>query len=134
MFDYKTWYDALLKPSWTPPGSTIGLIWSILYPIIAASVIYVIYKYWKGELSRTVLVVFLLNLLFNLLFTPIQFGLKNLYLATADILLVLGTIIVGMILTWSNFRLLALAQLPYLIWVSTATILQLSITWLNRGR
>lgn len=134
MFDYKTWYDALLKPSWTPPGSTIGLIWSILYPIIAASVVYVIYKYWKGELSQTVLVVFLLNLFFNLLFTPIQFGLKNLYLASVDILLVLATIIASIVLVWPNFRYLALAQLPYLIWVATATILQLSITWMNRGK
>lgn len=134
MFDYKTWYDALLKPSWTPPGSTIGLIWSILYPIILASVIFVIYKYWKGELSRTVLVVFLLNLVFNLLFTPIQFGLKNLWLAAADILLVLGTIVASMVLVWPSFRYLALAQLPYLVWVSTATVLQLSITWSNRGK
>ncbi|NTW22858.1 tryptophan-rich sensory protein [Candidatus Falkowbacteria bacterium] len=134
MFDYKTWYDALLKPAWTPPGSTIGLIWSILYPIIAISIIFVVYKYWKGEISRTVLIVFLSNLVFNLLFTPIQFGLKNLWLAAIDILLVLGTIIASMILAWPYFRLLSLAQIPYLIWVATATTLQLSITWMNRGR
>ncbi|MEI8361385.1 MAG: TspO/MBR family protein [bacterium] len=134
MFNYQGWYDALSKPSWTPPGSTIGLIWTILYPIILASFVFVVYKYFKGELSRTVLAVFVLNLVFNLAFTPIQFGLKNLSLAAVDILLVLATIIASIFLVWPTFRLLAIAQIPYLLWVSTATILQLSITWMNRSK
>ncbi|MDP2629835.1 MAG: tryptophan-rich sensory protein, partial [Candidatus Uhrbacteria bacterium] len=77
-----------------------------------------------------------LNLVFNLSFTYFQFGLKNNYLAAADILLVLGTLIWalrslrslgGVGLTWIIY-----ANIPYLLWVSFATLLQLTITYLNK--
>ncbi len=56
-----------------------------------------------------------------MLFTPIQFGLRNLPLAAADILIVLITIPVMMRLVWKHHRWVAIAQVPYLIWVSLAT-------------
>ena len=77
---------------------------------------------------------FAINLLANLLFTPIEFGLRNLPLASADILIVWGTIIWMVVAVWKHYRWVAVAQVPYLAWVSIATVLQLSITWMNRGR
>jgi tryptophan-rich sensory protein len=68
----------------------------------------------------------------NLFFTPIEFGLRNLPLATVDILIVWGTIIWLAVAIWPHFRWVAVAQLPYFVWVSLATTLQLSITWMNR--
>ena len=52
----------------------------------------------------------------------------------ADILVVWATIIWMVIAIWPSHRWVALAQGPYLAWVSIATVLQLSITWMNRGR
>jgi len=74
---------------------------------------------------------FALNLVFNLIFTPIQFGLKNNFLAAADILLVLATLIWAMIAIYPRNRSLAYIQIPYLAWVAFATVLQLTITYLN---
>jgi len=74
---------------------------------------------------------FALNLVFNLIFTPIQFGLKNNFLAAADILLVLATLIWAMIAIYPRSRSLAYIQIPYLAWVAFATVLQLTITYLN---
>lgn len=74
---------------------------------------------------------FILNIIFNLAFTPIQFGLKNNLLAAADILLVLGTLIWAMTAIFPHQRWIAYIQIPYLLWVSFATVLQLTITYLN---
>jgi tryptophan-rich sensory protein len=73
-----------------------------------------------------------LNLLFNLAFSPIQFGLKNNFLAAIDIVLVLATLLWALRSVWGRARWVALVNIPYLLWVSFATVLQLSITWLNR--
>ena len=72
------------------------------------------------------------NLVANLVFTPIQFGMRNLSLAAADIVVVWLTIIWMSIVVWKHYRWVSLAQIPYFVWVSLATILQLSITWHNR--
>lgn len=125
------WYLDLAKPLWTPAPETIGLIWSILYPIIAFSFAFVFWKVRKGEMERIVLWVFLANLVANLLFTPVQFGLQNLPLAAVDILIVLSTIVWLVILLIPKWPLLALLQLPYLLWALIATVLQFSITRMN---
>lgn len=130
--DWMQWYNQLAKPDWTPAPQTIGLIWRILYPIILVSFGYVFYQAFRGKLPWRVALPFAINLVANLLFTPIQFGLRNLPLATADILIVLGTIVWMIIAVWRHSRIVALAQVPYLVWVSIATVLQVSITWMNR--
>jgi len=76
---------------------------------------------------------FAINLAANLVFTPIQFGLRDLPLASLDILVVWGTLLWMMIVTWPHYRWVAVAQVPYFVWVSIATVLQLTITWMNWG-
>lgn len=125
-------YAALIKPTWSPPGWVFGPVWSVLYVIIALTFGRVFYMAWQGQVSLFVALPFLLNLVFNFSFTWFQFGLKNNYLASADILLVLGTLIWAMIVIFPHSRMLAYAQIPYLLWVSFATVLQLTITYLNR--
>lgn len=79
-----------------------------------------------------VVVPFILNLIFNFAFTPLQFGVKNNLFAAIDIALVLVTIIWGMVVIYPHVRWIAYAQIPYLMWVSFATILQFTITYLNK--
>jgi len=137
------WYQQLKKPSWAPPSWLFGPVWSVLYLIIAITFGAVFYKAFKGQIPWMVALPFILNIIFNFAFTPIQFGLKNNSLAAVDILAVLITLIWALIaiilfslknhietgaptLTW-----IALANIPYLLWVSFATVLQLTITYLN---
>ena len=126
------WYNALHKPSWTPPGSTIGMIWSILYPILFVSVVFVVVQAIRRKVPWKVLIPFGLNVVSNVIFTPIQFGLRNLEWAAVDILVVWASIVWMMVAIWPHHRWVTYAQVPYLLWVSTATVLQLSITWMNR--
>lgn len=125
------WYNALAKPSWTPAPRTIGLIWQILYPIIAVTFSFVFVQAARKKVPWKVALPFGINLLANLFFTPLQFGLRNLPLAAVDIVLVWGTILWMMIAIWKRYRWVALAQVPYFVWVSIATVLQLSIMWSN---
>ncbi len=87
---------------------------------------------WKKEIAFLVVLPFILNLIFNFAFTPLQFGLKNNLLAAIDILLVLGTLIWLMVAIYPHAKWIAYIQIPYLLWVSFATVLQLTITYLNR--
>ena len=127
------WYDSLAKPSWTPAPATIGTIWQILYPVILITFAFVFVQGVRKRLPASVALPFAINLVANLLFTPIQFGWRDLPLASADILVVLGTIVWMIVAVWRHHPWVALAQVPYLVWVSIATVLQLSITWMNRG-
>ena len=129
--DFRTWYDALAKPAWTPPPGAISLIWMILYPIILVSFGFVFYQAFRGGVPWLVALPFVINLVANILFMPIFGGLRNLPLAALDIAIVLGTIVWIMVAIWPHFRWVAAAQLPYLIWVSIATVLQLTITARN---
>ena len=126
------WYNQLTQPFFAPPAWVFAPVWTALYVIIAVTFGYVFWMAFKGRVPPAVPIPFGLNLLFNLAFTPIQFGLKNNLLAALDILLVLATLIWALRAIWPSQRWVALANLPYLAWVVFATALQLSITWLNR--
>ncbi|HMO12628.1 MAG TPA: tryptophan-rich sensory protein [Pirellulaceae bacterium] len=132
--DWFSWYESLIKPSWTPSPTVISIIWQILYPIIFVCLIFVIVQAARGRISWWITLPFIVNFVANLLFTPIQFGLRNLWLASVDIAIVWLTIIWMAVAIWPHYRLVAVMQLPYFAWVSLATFLQFSITWQNQGR
>ena len=104
----KDWYAQLKKPAWAPPAWLFGPVWSVLYLIIA------------------------LNLMFNAAFTPLQFGLRSNALAAVDITLVLGTLIWALATIYPIAPWVLYANIPYLIWVCFATVLQYTITAQNR--
>ena len=128
----QTWYQQLIKPFWAPPSWLFGPVWTVLYTIIAITYLYAGWLFFKRRIPFIVLVPFILNIAFNLLFTPIQFILQNNLLAAIDILLVLATLIWLMVAIYPYSKWVAIANIPYLLWVSFATVLQLTITYLNR--
>jgi tryptophan-rich sensory protein len=125
------WYSQLIKPTWAPPSWLFGPVWTVLYVLIFVSFVNVFIKFFKKEISGKIALPFALNLIFNFIFSPIQFGLQNNILATLDILLVLGTLIWAMIAIYPKSKWIALVNIPYLLWVSFATVLQITITIMN---
>jgi translocator protein len=130
--DSFNWYQQLIKPSWSPPAWLFGPVWTVLYIIITFSFAKVFIMFFRGKIPFIIILPFILNLAFNLAFTPIQFGLKNNFLAAADILLTLTTLTWAMIAVYPHVRWVSFIQIPYLTWVLFATILQLTITYLNK--
>ncbi|MFH0792187.1 MAG: TspO/MBR family protein [bacterium] len=127
-----TWYQALIKPLWAPPSWLFGPVWTVLYAVIIISFGFVLYKAFNGKLPWIIALPFILNLLFNIAFTPLQFGLRNNLLAAIDIIFVLTTLIWSFIAIWPQMRWVVYVNIPYLLWVSFATVLQITVTWLNK--
>ncbi len=131
MNNTQNWYATLIKPSWAPPAYLFGPVWSFLYLLIAISFGRVFYLFFKKQISFIIVLPFILNLFFNFIFSPIQFTLQSNLLAGIDILLVLGTLIWAMVAIYPYQKWVTYIQIPYLAWVSFATVLQLTITYLN---
>ena len=125
------WYAQLVKPFFAPPSWVFGPAWAALYFTIAISFGYVLIQCLRRKLPRSLLLPFLLNLVLNAAYSPIQFGLRNNLMASIDIILVLATLLWALSSVWRHARWVAIANIPYLLWVVFATVLQFSITWLN---
>jgi tryptophan-rich sensory protein len=125
------WYQTLIKPSWAPPSWLFGPVWGVLYIIIAVSFSYVGLMFFRREIPFLVFLPFLLNIVFNLAFTPLQFWLKSNTLAAIDILLVLSSLLWALYAIYPKAPWVMYANIPYLLWVCFATMLQLTITYLN---
>lgn len=126
------WYSQLIKPTWSPPSYLFGPVWTFLYILIFISFGKVFLMAWQKSIPTIVVIPFVLNIIFNVAFSPIQFGLKNNLFAVIDIILVLTTLIWAMIAIYPYAKWISYIQIPYLLWVSFATVLQLTITYLNR--
>lgn len=130
-FMESSWYETLIKPTWAPPSWLFGPVWTVLYVMIGISFTSVFLMYLRKEIRFGVMLPFILNLIFNLAFTPLQFGLRSNLLAAIDILLVLGTLIWAMAKIYKHKKWITYIQIPYVLWVAFATVLQLTITTIN---
>ena len=125
------YYKKLKKPIWAPPGRLFGPVWTGLYIIIFVSFGYVVYLYIKNIIPFIVLLPFILNLIFNFAFTPIQFRLKNNWLASVDIVLTAGTLLWALYSIYPYASWVSFVNIPYVLWGIFATTLQLTITLAN---
>ncbi len=121
------WYQQLNKPSWAPSPKVFGPVWIVLYILIALSYGSVAALFARHEIPFLVLLPFILNIIFNLSYTPLQFELKNIPLATLDIILVLGTLIWALVVIHPFALWVSYINIPYLLWVCFATCLQIAI-------
>jgi len=128
---FKTTYTELNQPSFSPPSWIFGPVWTILYTLMGISA-YIVYK--KGIENPDVkvsMVLFFLQLVLNFLWSTIFFGLSNPMLAFIEIVILWG-FIMAMIISFKKVsRAAAYLQLPYILWVSFAAILNFTIWVIN---
>ena len=127
----REFYREIRRPRWAPPAWLFAPVWTALYAIIAITYGYVGYLFSAHELPLGIVLPFILNLVFNLLYSPIQFGLRNFILGSVDIFFVLATLLWELYVIYPFVPWVAYMNIPYLIWVSFATVLQLAVTKLN---
>ena len=124
------WYRTLRKPDFTPPGWLFGPVWSALYTLMALAA-WRTWRYGHGRPRWMALVWFFVQLSLNAAWSPLFFGLHRPGWALIDIVAMAATIAVT---TWKFLhidRLAAALMLPYLMWVSFATLLNFAIWEMN---
>lgn len=124
-----TWYAALEKPVLNPPNFVFGPVWTVLYMLIAVS----LYLFWtsagKGKWSGYV--AFGVQMALNALWSVVFFGLQLPLLGVFVIVLLDIMVVVTMILFYEKSKVATYLLIPYLLWISFATYLTISIWLLN---
>lgn len=126
----ETWFPLLTKPSWNPPSWVFGPVWTTLYILMAVAA----WRVWlRGKFWGTPAVLFAANLLLNLAWSLLFFGLRQPGTAFAEILVLLVSILAMTVSFGKIDRVAAWLLGPYLAWVSFASVLNYSIWILNRS-
>lgn len=124
------WYAEIKKPAWTPPGATIGIVWTILYTMMAVSLWLIWKKKTQSSKSRAYLF-FGIQLFLNFIWSLLFFGLESPALALVNIALLLISIGLTIKTFYRIDRFAAYLLIPYLIWVAYASSLNAAIWLLN---
>ena len=130
MNEFRLFYEGLAQPAFAPAPEVFGIAWSIIYPLIAIAGIYLLVQTIRGNVSVGVFGFYIANLFFNLLFTPLEleFGLL---VGSINILLMLGTLVYLEARLWSKLPIAFWLLVPYLLWGTFATVLQVTLLFLN---
>jgi tryptophan-rich sensory protein len=125
----RTWYPLLNKPDWNPPGWVFGPVWSLLYVLMGVA----IWRAWRagGPAARGLVAGYFLQLGLNALWSVLFFGLKQPAWALVDIIALWGLLVWLLVGLGRTDRVAAALWLPYVVWVSFATVLNLAIVRLN---
>lgn len=128
LFPPGPWYEALAKPTWTPPSWLFGPVWTVLYVMIGVSG----WLLWKGRPETTMALAFwVAQLLLNALWSWIFFGLRAPGPAFVEILVLLGVIASTIAVAYRSSPAAAWLLVPYLVWVGFASALNGAIWRLN---
>ena len=123
-----TWYADLQQPAFSPPNWVFGPVWITLYTLIGIS----LYLVWnKKKNIKIPLTLFFIQLILNSIWSIIFFGLQNPFYALIEIIILWITILLTIINFYKVSKKAGLLLLPYIIWVSVATILNYYIWILN---
>ncbi len=124
------WYPTLIKPSFNPPNGLFAPVWTALYVMMAVAA-WLVWRRdgWRG--ARRALSLFAIQLALNCIWSLLFFGLRRADLALIEIVLLLATIVATALAFRQHSPPAALLLVPYLAWVSFATVLNTAIWRLN---
>jgi tryptophan-rich sensory protein len=129
--EYVSWYSALKKPFFAPPTWLFGVAWGIIYPMIIIAFVWACVLLKKKKVDAVFVWMFVANIVSNLLFTAVSLAFKNNWLSLLNILVVLGTLIWIELHAWKKAKPVFWLLVPYMLWGSFATVLQLAVAVMN---
>lgn len=124
------WYAALNKPAFNPPGWIFGPVWTLLYLLMGIS-FFMVWKQEKDKLRNLAILIYSVQLLLNFAWSFIFFYFKLIGLALVEIVLLWCAIILMLVLFKKVKPIAAYINIPYLLWVSFAAILNAAYYILN---
>jgi translocator protein len=127
----RTWFPYIIKPSWNPPSYLFGPVWTFLFTLMGIALWQIIYT--EHRLRKHALTVFSIQFAFNLLWTILFFAMHSPGFALIEIFVLWLSILYTIILFIRIKKSAGYLLIPYICWVSFATILNASIWWLNKG-
>jgi benzodiazapine receptor len=126
------WYKTLTLPSWTPPGSVIGIVWTTIFVLATVSALLL----WNTPAAKGRLPVlaaaFLANAALNVLWSWLFFVQHRIVLAGWEAVLLDVSVLILIVLAWPLSRLAAALLVPYAAWVAFAAYLTFTVARLNR--
>ena len=125
-----SWYPTLVKPSFSPPGFYIGLIWIVLFTLMGVSLFLICRETPSNPAARIALYFFAVQLIVNVLWSVAFFGMRS-PISGLVVIALLWVLILITIKFWPINRTAALLLIPYIVWVSIAAYLNFSIWRLN---
>ena len=125
-----TWYKTLVTPAFSPPSWLFGPVWTILYLLIATSAYRFVFMK-DTNLKSILLGLWALQICLNTIWVSIYFGANDLLSALVVISILWVCIVFIIMLSWSVDRVSSFLLLPYFLWVSFASILNVSYWYLN---
>lgn len=125
------WYHSLHQPRFSPPDWLFAPAWGILYAMIFLSLLFFVKG---GDFSRKTfpLAIYSLQLILNVLWTPIFFGAKKILLALIIVLALVASTAVTIFLFYKYSKIAAILLIPYFLWICYATYLNFEFWRLNR--
>ncbi|MEC7695866.1 MAG: TspO/MBR family protein [Planctomycetota bacterium] len=126
-----TWYSGIAKPAWTPPDWVFGPVWSLLYAMMAVSA-WLVWRKVGGKTTRVPLIWFGTQLVLNSLWSVLFFGMQKPAWSMVEVFFLWLAILMTIRAFWPLSRWASLLLVPYLLWVSFASILNVAIWQLNR--
>lgn len=124
----QNWYPLLTKPSFSPPNWLFGPVWTLLYILMGVAC----YRIWtQGKIPTAKMTLYWIQLAFNAIWSPLFFGLHSPLLGMIDIVIMLILIVSTLISFYRTDKVAGYLLMPYLAWVSFATVLNGAILWLN---
>lgn len=126
-----TWYATLNKPYFAPPNWIFGPAWTLLYFLMGISFYFIWRQDWKKKKIKTAGIFFLMQLGLNFLWSPVFFGLRSPLLGLINIVVMWILIVITMRKFYPLSKLAFYLLVPYLLWVSFATVLNAAIVILN---
>ena len=125
-----SWYAGLIRPSFAPPNWVFAPVWTALFILMAIA----LFIAWENKFKKAKLglLFFVIQLILNIFWSFLFFGLHNPWFALIEIIVLLIVIILTTIQFWKTNMWAGILMLPYIAWVGFATVLNFGYWWLNK--
>ncbi len=125
----KTWYASLIRPDIAPPNWVFGPVWTLIFTLMGIS----LYLLWRNDFkgAKLALLFFVIQIVLNIFWSVLFFGLHNPFWSFIEIIVLLIFIILTAIYFWKAHTWAGALFIPYVLWVSFASILNFEFWRLN---